>query len=54
VGFVTSFIAAMWAVKTFIRFISNHTFVVFAWYRIVFGLIVLLSAYTGMVSWSAT
>ncbi len=53
VGFVASFVAAMWAVKGFIRFISNHTFVVFAWYRIVFGLIVLLTAYTGAVSWSA-
>ncbi len=52
VGFVTSFIAAMWAVKGFIRFISNHTFVVFAWYRIVFGLIVLGTAYSGLVDWS--
>ena len=52
VGFVASFVAAMWAVKGFIRFISNHTFVVFAWYRIVFGLVVLLTAYTGAVSWS--
>ena len=53
VGFVTSFVAAMWAVKGFIRFISNHTFVVFAWYRIVFGLIVLGTAYSGAVNWSA-
>jgi undecaprenyl-diphosphatase len=52
VGFVASFIAAMWAVKSFIKFISNHTFVVFAWYRIVFGVIVLGTAYTGLVSWS--
>lgn len=52
VGFITAFIAAMWAVKSFIRFISNHTFVVFAWYRIVFGIVVLLSAYTGAVDWS--
>ncbi len=52
VGFVFSFISAMWAVRGFIRFISNHTFVVFAWYRIVFGLVVLLSAYTGAVNWS--
>src|SRR3989338_6017013 len=53
VGFVASFVAAMWAVKSFIRFISNLTFVVFAWYRIVFGLIVLGTAYSGAVSWSA-
>jgi undecaprenyl-diphosphatase len=53
VGFVASFLAAMWAVKSFIKFISNHTFVVFAWYRIAFGLIVLGTAYSGAVSWSA-
>ena len=53
VGFVASFIAAMWAVKGFIRFISNHTFAVFAWYRIVFGVIVLITAYSGLVKWSA-
>ncbi len=52
VGFVAAFISAMWAVKSFMRFISNHTFVVFAWYRIVFGVIVLLTAYTGVVQWS--
>ncbi len=52
VGFVASFIAAMWAVKGFIRFISNHTFVAFAWYRIAFGLIVLASWYFGWVEWS--
>ncbi len=52
VGFICSFVAAMWAVKGFIRFISNHTFVVFAWYRIAFGLVVLGTAYSGTVSWS--
>ena len=54
VGFVTAFISAMWAVRAFIRFISNHTFVVFAWYRIVFGLLVLATYYTGWVDWSTT
>ena len=54
VGFVTSFFAAMWSVRGFIRFISNHTFVVFAWYRIVFGLVVLGTAYSGAVDWSSS
>ncbi len=54
VGFVTAFIAAMWAVKAFIRYISNHTFVFFAWYRIAFGLFVLITTYSGMVNWSTT
>ncbi|WP_334108254.1 undecaprenyl-diphosphate phosphatase [Methylobacillus sp.] len=52
VGFIASFVAGMWAVKSFIKFISNHTFVVFAWYRIVFGLIVLATWYFGWVEWS--
>jgi len=52
VGFICSFVAAMWAVKGFIRFISNHTFEAFAWYRIAFGLVVLGTAYSGAVSWS--
>jgi undecaprenyl-diphosphatase len=52
VGFVASFVAAMWAVRGFIKFISNHTFVGFAWYRIVFGLVVLATWYFGWVEWS--
>ncbi len=52
VGFVAAFFSAMWAVKGFIRFVSNHTFVVFAWYRIALGLVVLATAYFGLVNWS--
>jgi undecaprenyl-diphosphatase len=52
VGFVASFIAAMIAVKVFLRFVSNHTFIGFAWYRIAFGLVVLATAYSGIIDWS--
>lgn len=52
VGFVASFVSAAIAVRALIRFISRHDFSVFAWYRIVFGVIVLLTAYTGLVNWS--
>ena len=52
IGFVASFFAAMVAVKAFIRFISNHTFVVFAWYRIVFGIVVLATWQLDLVAWS--
>ncbi|KAI5914723.1 undecaprenyl-diphosphate phosphatase [Thauera sp. 2A1] len=52
VGFVASFVAAMWAIKGFIRFISNHTFIAFAWYRIAFGIVVLATWKLGMVDWS--
>jgi len=53
VGFVFSFLAAMVAVKAFIRFVSGHSFAPFAWYRIAFGLFVLLSWQMGWVSWNA-
>lgn len=53
VGFVASFIAAMLTVKALLRFVANHTFIPFAWYRIVFGGIVLLTYYLGIIDWSA-
>ncbi len=53
VGSIMSFISAFFAVRALLRYISRHDFTVFAWYRIVFGLIVLATAYSGAVSWSA-
>ncbi len=50
-GFVSSFVFAMLAIKGLLRFISHHNFNAFAWYRIVFGLVVLATAYTGLVAW---
>ena len=35
------------------RYVSSHDFIPFAWYRIAFGLIVLVTAWTGVVSWGA-
>ncbi|MCB1948530.1 undecaprenyl-diphosphate phosphatase [Nitrosomonas sp.] len=52
VGFVAAFFSALIAVRGLIRFISNHDFTVFAYYRIIFGCIILLTAYTGVVGWS--
>ncbi|MDH4286090.1 MAG: undecaprenyl-diphosphate phosphatase [Gallionella sp.] len=52
-GSVTSFISAFLCVRWLLRYISHHDFTVFAWYRIVFGLVVLGTAYSGVVSWSA-
>jgi undecaprenyl-diphosphatase len=54
VGFVASFVSAFLAVKGLLRFISKHDFSVFAWYRIVFGVVVLATAYSGVVTWSAS
>jgi undecaprenyl-diphosphatase len=53
VGSIASFISAFIAVRGLLRYISRHDFTIFAWYRIAFGLIVLLTAWTGAVSWSA-
>lgn len=52
-GFVASFVSAFLCVRWLLRYISSHDFTVFAWYRIAFGLIVLVTYYTGLVSWSA-
>jgi undecaprenyl-diphosphatase len=51
VGGTVSFISAFIAVRGLIRFISRHDFTVFAWYRIIFGIIVLISAQMGWVDW---
>jgi len=53
VGFIVSFISAWLCVRWLLRYISTHTFVVFAWYRIAFGIVVLFTAYTGLVIWAA-
>lgn len=51
-GFITAFIAAWIAVRTLVRYVANHSYEIFAWYRIVFGLVILITAYTGLVNWS--
>jgi len=51
VGGAVSFISAFLAVRGLIRFISRHDFTVFAWYRIIFGVMVLVSAQFGWVNW---
>ncbi len=51
VGLVFSFLAAWLCVRWLLRYISTHTFVPFAWYRIAFGLVVLATAWSGLVVW---
>ena len=53
VGFVTAFLSAFVVVRWLIRYVSSHDFTIFAWYRIGFGLLVLVLAATGIVDWSA-
>jgi undecaprenyl-diphosphatase len=53
VGLVFSFLSAWLCVRWLLRYISTNNFVPFAWYRIVFGIVVLITAYTGWVKWAA-
>ena len=53
VGLVVSFFAALLCIRWLIRYVSTHDFSAFAWYRIVFGGVVLATAYSGLVSWAA-
>jgi len=52
VGFVVSFLSAWVCVRWLLRYIATHTFVPFAWYRIAFGIVVLATAWTGVVHWA--
>ena len=52
VGLVTSYVSAWVCVRWLLRFVTTHTFVPFAWYRIVFGGFILLSAWAGWIRWT--
>lgn len=51
-GSVAAFISAFLCVRWLLRYISTHDFTAFAWYRIVFGIFVLVSASQGWVVWA--
>ena len=53
IGFVTSFIFAMIAVKALLKFIASHSYAAFAWYRIAFGLVILATWQFGWIDWTA-
>ncbi|MBE7374732.1 undecaprenyl-diphosphate phosphatase [Pseudomonas lopnurensis] len=52
IGFVTSFVFAMLAVRALLKFIGNHSYAAFAWYRIAFGLLILGTWQLGLIDWS--
>jgi len=54
VGLVAAFVSALLAIKALLRYISHHDFIVFAWYRIVFGLLVIVTASSGLVKWTVS
>jgi len=51
VGFVAAFVSAFVCVRWLIRYVAHHDFIPFAWYRIAFGAVILLTAYAGLVTW---
>jgi len=54
VGLIAAFVSAFVCVRWLLRYISRHDFTVFAWYRIAFGILVLATAYSGVVNWTTT
>ncbi|HSG75147.1 MAG TPA: undecaprenyl-diphosphate phosphatase [Burkholderiales bacterium] len=53
VGTAMSFVSALIVIRWLVRYVATHDFLPFAWYRIAFGVIVLVTAYSGIVQWSA-
>ena len=53
VGLVVSFFSALLCIRWLFRYVSTHDFTWFAWYRIVFGAVVLATAWGGWVTWAA-
>ena len=51
VGFAAAFVSAFACVRWLIRYVAHHDFVPFAWYRIAFGAVILVTAYAGLVRW---
>jgi undecaprenyl-diphosphatase len=52
VGLLFSFVSAWLCVRWLLRYISSHRFTPFAWYRIAFGVLVLVTSWTGWVQWT--
>jgi undecaprenyl-diphosphatase len=52
VGLAASFVSAFLCIRWLLRYIVRHDFTIFAWYRIAFGVVVLATAYTGLVNWT--
>ncbi|MCX8017436.1 MAG: undecaprenyl-diphosphate phosphatase [Rhodocyclaceae bacterium] len=53
VGFVSAFVSAFLCVRWLLRYISQHDFTIFAWYRIAFGVVVIATWQLGLVDWTA-
>jgi len=54
VGLVTAFISAFIVIRWLVRYVATHDFTVFAWYRIAFGIVILVTAWSGTLNWSGS
>ncbi len=52
VGLLFAFLSAWLCIRWLLRYVASHSFVPFAWYRIAFGLLILLTAHMGWVDWA--
>jgi len=52
VGSIAAFVSALLTIRALIRYVAQHDFTAFAWYRIAFGLLVLATSYFGWVDWA--
>jgi undecaprenyl-diphosphatase len=53
VGLLFAFLSAWVCIRWLLRYVASHSFVPFAWYRIAFGALILLTAHFGWVDWKA-
>jgi undecaprenyl-diphosphatase len=53
VGLAAAFVSAFVVIRWLVRYVATHDFRPFAWYRIAFGIVVLATAWSGLVNWSA-
>jgi len=52
VGLVVAFLSAWLCIRWLLRYVATHDFVPFAWYRIIFGVLILVTAWSGLVHWN--
>jgi undecaprenyl-diphosphatase len=53
VGSAAAFVSAFVVIRWLVRYVASHDFRPFAWYRIVFGLLVLATAHFGWINWGS-
>lgn len=53
IGFVAAFISGLFAVRALLKFLASSNYVPFAWYRVIFGGVILITWATGVVDWTA-